>query len=350
MFQSRVVVSLVLLLAGVGCGLRSNTMAPDSGISTSGSGGSVSGGGGATTGPGAPGAPHPDAGSVGEGGASAPPTGAGGAAGNVGTGGMSELPPSDGGSGGSGGAIAGSTCTAGKACLPTNLCHVGQSACSAAGVASCTDTNVAQPNGTMCGVVEGGSSMCTNGICGFTCNNGRLKCSGAMFCQTPSWSFEDGSAGGFALSGKDSMSAATSVAVSKAFAHTGSSSLAITVKAQGSKRNFEVAIPICGGGTGFAAGTGQMATAWFYVVPDKSSIERPPATSAFGQHLTTSAGDVAMLSINSTVVTWFQITTPITNIGSQITKLAIDGSFGPAGDSASYDWTGTIYVDDIAFQ
>ena len=39
-----------------------------------------------------------------------------------------------------------------------------------------------------------------------------------------------------------------------------------------------------------------------------------------------------------------------TNIGSQVTKLAIDGSFGAAGDSSSYDWTGTIYVDDIAFQ
>ena len=155
--------------------------------------------------------------------------------------------------------------------------------------------------------------------------------------------------GGFALSGKDSM-AATAVSVSKAFAHSGSYSLAVTVKAQGSKRKFEVALPICGGGTGFAVGTGQFVTAWFYVVPDATSTERPPATSAFGQHLTTSAGDVAMLSINSTVATWFQITTPITNVGSQITKLAVEGSFGAAGESSSYDWTGTIYVDDIALQ
>ena len=49
----------------------------------------------------------------------------------------------------------------GGVCTTANPCHVGQTVCSASGVASCMDTGTAQANGTVCGV----NMVCNNGAC-----------------------------------------------------------------------------------------------------------------------------------------------------------------------------------------
>jgi hypothetical protein len=54
----------------------------------------------------------------------------------------------------------GGTCTAGQACVPTNPCHVGTTACNG-GVSSCQDSSTNVANGTSCGT----GLSCSNGAC-----------------------------------------------------------------------------------------------------------------------------------------------------------------------------------------
>ncbi|HXJ19519.1 MAG TPA: hypothetical protein VMT03_04730 [Polyangia bacterium] len=134
MLRRLLLVTVLLGLSSLGCGLREQAFVPDGGFGT--------GKGGAT------------------------------------------------GGGGTGGGHDAAVCTSGSACTPVNACHVGQTACSATG-ASCTDTQKSQPNGTACG--EG--KVCSDGICsdcvegmscavtGSPCRTGGITCgTGAPVC------------------------------------------------------------------------------------------------------------------------------------------------------------------------
>ena len=69
-------------------------------------------------------------------------------------------------------------CTPSAACVPpSNACHVGTTSC-ASGVATCTDTGTAAPNGTSCGTNE----VCSGGAC-VACTAG-LSCTPANVCHT----------------------------------------------------------------------------------------------------------------------------------------------------------------------
>src|SRR5450432_2753086 len=83
------------------------------------------------------------------------------------------------------------SCVAGTSCTPDNLCHEGQTVCSATGLASCKDTQQDQSNGTACG----SGSVCHAGTCtqcsagatcsvtGNSCRVGKIVCTtGAPVC------------------------------------------------------------------------------------------------------------------------------------------------------------------------
>jgi hypothetical protein len=137
MLRRLVLVAVVLGCSGLGCGLRDQPLSWDGAVVTPGTGGSANAGGRGGT------------------------AGKGGAAGRMTDGGPDDVP----------------ACTPGSACPPANPCHVGQTACSE-GVASCTDTQQPQANGTVCGT----DKVCMNGSCA-TCSAGGV-CSPANVCRT----------------------------------------------------------------------------------------------------------------------------------------------------------------------
>ena len=128
MLRRLVLVTVVLGCSGLGCGLRDQPLSWDGAVVTTGTGGSSNTGGRGGTG------------------------GKGGR--GRGAGGDGRRRP------GCAGLYPGS------ACPPANPCHVGQTACSG-GVASCTDTQQPQANGTVCGT----DKVCMSGSCA-TCSAG----------------------------------------------------------------------------------------------------------------------------------------------------------------------------------
>src|SRR5262245_51013410 len=156
MFKRLVWASVLVGWSSFGCDLRVQPMLPDGGVGVggTGTGGSIAAGGrGGVTGAGGVVAAGGRGGSIsgiGGTGGSVAGSSAGGSTGAGGVGGSSNA----GGRGGSSNAgttgnDAGSdapTCTGGGVCTPTNPCHVGQTVCSASGVASCMDTQATQAN------------------------------------------------------------------------------------------------------------------------------------------------------------------------------------------------------------
>jgi len=209
MLKRAVLVSVLVGWSSVGCGLRENPEDPGTGTagtgdtggtgggavgvagrggtggsvggtggrggtagSVAGTGGSVAGTGGSVGGTG--GSVGGTGGSVGgTGGSTAGTTGRGGTGGSVGgTGGSTAGTTGRGGSGGTGG------CGVSGACRPTNMCHVGQMICTAAGAETCMDTGTAQANGIACGT----NMVCNNGTC-VPCTAG-TACTTANPCKT----------------------------------------------------------------------------------------------------------------------------------------------------------------------
>jgi len=172
MFKRVLWVSVLFGCSGLACGLRVEPMWPDGAVGSVGAGGNagVLGGGGA--------------GASGRGG------GTGGSGASAGRGGSSV-----GGSGGmvitgAGGADddpdAGMPCTGGGACTPANPCHLGQTICSAAGVASCMDTQTPQASGTVCGLnmVCNAAGSCAACAAGSACTPANPCRTGTVVCTT----------------------------------------------------------------------------------------------------------------------------------------------------------------------
>ena len=65
-------------------------------------------------------------------------------------------------------------------------------------------------------------------------------------------------------------------------------------------------------------------------------------TDGFG---TTSTGVGGNTASPVPIGTWFQVSTPIASVGSQLLELSLQGTFG-----TDADWTGVLYVDDILIQ
>jgi hypothetical protein len=177
------------------------------------------------------------------------------------------------------------------------------------------------------------------------CNASYLKCSGTTYCQVPSWGFEGNTTDGFA-NANNGQTAVTSISVSGSVFHSGAQALAIKINAQGqgASRTFDVGIRLCGG-NGHLPANAQTVSAWFYLSPDSDTVPAPDPTSQVGELLTTSAGAGGNTTSPVPVGTWFQVSTPIASVGSQLLEVALQGVFGPGAD-----WAGVVYVDDVVIQ
>jgi hypothetical protein len=250
----------------------------------------------------------------------------------------------------------GTSCATSTECSSAN-CSGGT--CCAAGLTGCSGTCYDLATNTAncgaCGhacpappVVGSGSATCSAGSCGLACNAGYLLCSGTSYCQIASWGFEDGTTDGFAKIG--SQPAVTGLSVSTAAAHTGTSALAIGVTAMGmTNRGFQVGLDMCGG-SGYVPAGSHVVSAWLYLQPSDGSVPPPAPTSHFGVHLYTSSSDGGdPPTTNVPVGTWFQVSSTVSTVGSQLTALSIQGVFDTDGTPAT-DWSGTVYVDDVTIQ
>jgi hypothetical protein len=197
-------------------------------------------------------------------------------------------------------------------------------------------------------VVGSGSATCSGGSCGLACNAGYLQCSGTNYCQVASWDFEDGSTDGFAILGTDQM-AVTSISASTSVTHGGVYALAIGITATGGTvRGFEVGLKMCGG-SGYLPSGGRTISAWFYLSPSSNTVPPPSPTSFFGEHLYTSASDGGYMPNATTVGSWFQVSSPIDDVGTHLLSFALQGYFGANGANPP-DWDGVVYIDDITIQ
>ncbi len=229
-----------------------------------------------------------------------------------------------------------------------NACVGGETMCSN----GCQNLSNDPDNCGMCGkvcaeppVVGSGSATCSASACGFVCNASYLKCSGTTYCQTPSWGFEGNTTDGFA-NANNGQTAVTSISVSGSVFHSGAQALAIKINAQGqgASRTFDVGLRVCGG-NGHLPANAQTVSAWFYLSPDSDTVPAPDGSSQVGEHLTTSTGAGGNTQSPVPVGSWFQVSTPIASVGSQLLEVALQGVFGPDAD-----WAGVVYVDDIVIQ
>jgi hypothetical protein len=254
-------------------------------------------------------------------------------------------------------------CNASAACTTTmTTCP---SACNAAGTDcnACAAGETMCPNGCqnlsndpdncgMCGkvcveppVVGSGSATCSTSACGFVCNANYLKCGDTTHCQIASWGFEGSTTDGFGIV-NNGETAVTGISVSGSFFHAGAQALAIKINAmgEGSARTFAVGLRLCGG-NGYVPANAQTVSAWFYLSPDSDTAPPPNPGTQIGEYLTTSTGGGGNTTSPVPLATWFQVSTPIASVGSQLLELAVQGVFGPG-----VDWTGVVYVDDIVIQ
>jgi hypothetical protein len=194
-------------------------------------------------------------------------------------------------------------------------------------------------------VVGSGSATCSAGTCGLGCNAGYIACGGTSYCQIARWEFEGSTTDGFGTMSNGQM-ALTSVSVSGSVFHGGKQALALGIHAQGhgAARRFEVGLQLCGG-SGYVPANAQTVSAWFYLRPDSATAPPPDASSQIGVRLTTSTGVGGNTASVIPVGTWFQVSSPIASVGSQLLDLSVQGTFGSGSD-----WTGVIYVDDVVIQ
>ena len=226
-----------------------------------------------------------------------------------------------------------------------NACLSGETMCSN----GCQNLSNDPDNCGMCGhvcaeppAVGSGSSTCSSMSCGFVCNAGYLKCAGTTYCQIDGWGFEGNTTDGFG-NVNHGQTAVAAISVSGARSHSGAQALAIGINAQGSARAFEVGLSLCGG-NGHVPASGLTVTAWVFLEPASDTVPDPDPASQIGVRVSTNMGSGG--TPNSVVVgTWFQISTAVTSVGSQLTGFAIQGAFGPGAD-----WSGVIYVDDVVMQ
>ena len=194
-------------------------------------------------------------------------------------------------------------------------------------------------------MVGSGSATCSARACGFVCNANYLKCGGTTYCQIAGWGFEGSTTDGFG-NVNNGQTAVTSISVSASVFHSGAQALAIKISAmgEGAARTFDVGLRLCDD-NGYVPANAQSVSTWFYLSPDSDTVPPPDPSSQIGEHLTTSTGGGGNTQSPVPVGTWFQVSTPIASVGSQLLELALQGVFGPGSD-----WTGVVYVDDIVIQ
>jgi hypothetical protein len=229
-----------------------------------------------------------------------------------------------------------------------NACLAGETMCPN----GCQNLTNDPDNCGMCGhgcpeppVVGSGSATCGGSACGFMCNAGYLKCSGTTYCQIAGWDFEGNTTDGFANL-NNGPTAVTGISVSGSVFHSGAQALAIKINAQGTgpTRAFDVGLKLCGG-NGFIPANAQTVSAWFFLSPDGDTVPPPDPTSQIRNHLVTNMGMGGSTTSPVPVGTWFQVSTPIASVGTELFELAVYGLFGDASD-----WSGVVYVDDIVIQ
>jgi hypothetical protein len=196
-------------------------------------------------------------------------------------------------------------------------------------------------------VAGSGSAVCSARSCGFSCNTGYLECGGTTYCQVRSWTFEDGTTGGFTIWG-NGQSPVTSLAASTTMSHGGNRALAIGLNIRGSTRRFEVGIALCGG-DGYIPAMGQDVTAWFYLSPSSASVPAPHPDSAVGVHIYTNTDDDGDGRTPVPVGSWFRAQLAISSVGPRLEGISLEGFFDTDG-TTDYNWSGTVYVDDISIQ
>src|SRR6185503_6934756 len=169
-------------------------------------------------------------------------------------------------------------------------------------------------------------------------------CGAGKYCQVKHWDFEDGTAGGFSILRTDYTMAVVAISNSTSVVHGGTHALAIDVGAMGGVRGFEVGLRLCGGAD-YIASQGQTVSAWFYLQPASGGQPPVDANSDSGEHLYTDQFNGGSIPYHSTLQTWFQVVTPIENLGTQLYQIALEAYF-----NGVENWFGTVYVDDIVVQ
>jgi len=195
-------------------------------------------------------------------------------------------------------------------------------------------------------VVGSGSATCSARACGFVCSANYLSCGDTTHCQIASWGFEGSTTDGFSTI-NNGPTAVTGISVSGSVSHSGAQALAIKISAMGdgAARTFAVGLRMCGG-TGYVPANAHSVSAWFYLSPDSDTAPPPHPSSEVGEYLTATTGASGGNTQSPVMVgTWFQVSTPIASVGSQLLELAVQGVFGPG-----VDWAGVVYVDDIVIQ
>ena len=267
---------------------------------------------------------------------------------------------------------AGGVKTSAAMCDASQMCKTTMTTCPSACNAAGTDCSACLAGETMCTngcknlsgdptncgscgnvcpdppVVGSGSAICGSGSCGVSCNAGYLHCGGNSYCQIQSWGFEDGTTDGFSMVGTGQM-AVTSISASTSVTHGGTYALAIGIDVQGSVRGFEVGLALCGGAAGYLPSNGQTVSAWFYLSPASDTVPPPHPNSRFGEHLYTNGSDGGNAPTQSTVGSWFHVSTPIESVGTELQRIAFQGVFDTDG-TTDFDWSGIVYIDDIAIQ
>ena len=195
-------------------------------------------------------------------------------------------------------------------------------------------------------VIGSGSASCSASACGFACNANYLKCGDTTYCQIAGWGFEGNTTDGFGIASSGE-TAVTGISVSSSVFRSGAQALAIKINAQGdgaATRTFVVGLRLCAA-NGYVPANAQTVSAWFYLSPDSDTAPPPNPATQIGEYLTTSTGGGGNTQSPVPLATWFQVSTPIASVGSQLLELAVQGTFGPG-----VDWAGVVYVDDIVIQ
>jgi hypothetical protein len=185
------------------------------------------------------------------------------------------------------------------------------------------------------------------GACSLACATGYLQCiGGTRTCTSGKWSFEDGTADGFALLPQTG-DASDGISVSTAQHTDGTHALAIPVTFNCTRRSFEVALYPCMLGTPVSL-VGKTLTFQVYMDgPAFLSGPVQPAASVIG-------GSGTSVAITPAIATWINVSLPFTD-PADASADGFDFSFymlpsGPPPGNVCMTWTGTIYLDAFAVQ
>jgi hypothetical protein len=209
-------------------------------------------------------------------------------------------------------------------------------ACGAPGGGSCE----------RCPGITGGTGACRGGVCSISCNAGLLRCSGVPgSCVSSSWSFESGSAEGFALAGGFSSDAAEGFSVGTTRAASGTRAIAIPANFGNNdcmNRNIRVNLSLCGSGGGSADLSNK--TLSFQVYLDG------PALPGGDKQMTGGVIGGGSTDVAPAVGRWITVQHRLGGSDSSITGIYFNLYMIPSDPppaSLCRAWRGTVYLDDF---